>query len=128
MDGKPWEKSYGNPEMDVTMGSKDGAETCELVGLFLIFLIRELIPNFGLYRDDGAGVASLNGVQWNRLTKELHALMKNHGLSITISTGQKVMNFLDVVFNLENNTYKPYINPNQALPSSILDSSCISAA
>ena len=80
------------------MGSYDGAETCELVGLFLIFLIRKLIPNFGLYRDDGLAVAAHNGNQWNSLTKKLHALVKKHGLSITITTGTKVVNFLDVVF------------------------------
>ena len=31
----PWIKKEGNGESDVTMGSNDGAETCELLGLFL---------------------------------------------------------------------------------------------
>ena len=97
------------------MGSSDGAETCELVGLFLLFLIRKLIPNFGLYRDDGAGVAALNGNQWNSLTKKLHALVKKHKLAITISTGMKTINFLDVVFDLETGSYRPYSKPNSAI-------------
>ena len=41
----------------VTMGSFDGAEICELVGLFILNELKRRIPevNFGLYRDDGLG-------------------------------------------------------------------------
>ena len=35
-DGKEWVKKEGNPLFDVTMGSYDGAEVCELVGLYLL--------------------------------------------------------------------------------------------
>ena len=43
---------------DVAMGCYDGAEVCELVGLYIL---RRLIPayprgNIGLYRDDGLAV------------------------------------------------------------------------
>ena len=38
-DGKPWEKTR-NSEFDVTQGSFDGAEICELVGLFLLSLLQ----------------------------------------------------------------------------------------
>ena len=40
------------------MGAHDGAEICELVGLFILFKFQELnkIRNFGLYRDDGLAV------------------------------------------------------------------------
>ena len=39
------------------MGSYDGAESCELVGSFLLHQITEKHgKNFGLYRDDGLGV------------------------------------------------------------------------
>jgi hypothetical protein len=42
---------------DVTMGSFDGAESCELVGSYLLHLITTKHGNnFGLYRDDGLGV------------------------------------------------------------------------
>ena len=44
-----------NPEFDVTMGSYDGAELCELVGLYLLDLLTKEFgkQNIGLYRDDG---------------------------------------------------------------------------
>ena len=38
---------------DITMGSFDGAETSELVGLFLLSQLTHLDVNVGLYRDDG---------------------------------------------------------------------------
>jgi len=45
---------------DVTMGSNDSANTCELVGLFLISTIsKKFKANIGLYRDNGLGVTDL---------------------------------------------------------------------
>ena len=41
---------------DVTMGSYDGAEICELVGLYLLSQLQNLNINVGLYRDDGLAV------------------------------------------------------------------------
>ena len=40
---------------DVTMGSFDGAEVCELIGLFILNNPSEKCDknNIGLYRDDG---------------------------------------------------------------------------
>ena len=47
---------------DVTMGSYDGAEVCELVGLFILNdLCNEYgKDNIGLYRDDGLAIFKLN--------------------------------------------------------------------
>ena len=44
-----------NLDFDVTMGSYDGAEACELVGLYLLNLLTNEFGknNIGLYRDDG---------------------------------------------------------------------------
>ncbi|GFR62873.1 hypothetical protein ElyMa_005469300 [Elysia marginata] len=50
----PWSKKKTN--FDVTMGSYDGAETCELVGLFLLSQLNKLNIDVGLYRDDGLAV------------------------------------------------------------------------
>ena len=38
---------------DVTMSSFDGAETCELVVVYILSQLKEITPNVGLYRDDG---------------------------------------------------------------------------
>ena len=50
-DSKPWEKR-NNPDFDVTMGAWDGAECCELVGLYMLDKLKILGLNIGLYRDE----------------------------------------------------------------------------
>ena len=44
-----WQKK-GDTTFDVTMGSFDGAETCELVGSFLLSQLQDLDVDIGLYR------------------------------------------------------------------------------
>ena len=48
-------KKNGNELFDITMGSFDGVEICELVGLYLLNKLSKLLGNgnAGLYRDDG---------------------------------------------------------------------------
>ena len=53
--GKPWTKKDSEGLFDVTMGSHDGAEICELVGLFILNHLSKKFgkESIGLYRDDG---------------------------------------------------------------------------
>ena len=55
---EPWEKIDSNNDFDVPMGSYDGAELCELVGIFLQSELSDVVnvADFGLYRDDGLSV------------------------------------------------------------------------
>ena len=55
---KPWEKKSGDPDFDVPMGCYDGAEICELVGIFILNKLSNIIEknSIGLYRDDSLGV------------------------------------------------------------------------
>ena len=48
-------KGGENPSFDVTMGSFDGNEICEIVGIYLLEKLSPLLgkENFGLYRDFG---------------------------------------------------------------------------
>ena len=113
-DDSPWHKSNPPYLFDVTMGSFDGAETCELVGIYLLHKIKHLFNNeVGLYRDDGLAILrNLNPSQAERLTKRLIAEFKAHNLKITVDHSTKTINFLDVTFNLNNGTYRPYAKPN----------------
>ena len=54
-EGKPWVKKETNGTFDVTMGSYDGVDVCELVRLFQLDKLGERFgkENIGLYRDDG---------------------------------------------------------------------------
>ena len=88
-DGNAWVKKEGNPLFDVTMGSYNGAEVCELVGLYLSGKLAPLIGTkyVGLYRDDGLAVIhQANGPKMDRIRKDIIALFKSKGLSITIDT------------------------------------------
>ena len=52
-DGESWEKKEGGTS-DVTMGAYDGAEVCELIAIYTLYLTGKKYDskNIGLYRDD----------------------------------------------------------------------------
>ena len=110
-NGNPWAKK-GNKPFDVSMGSWDGAEVCELVGLYLLSQLTHLKISVGLYRDDGLAVSALKPRQAELEKKKICKIFKDNGLNITIEANVKCVNFLDVNFNLERNMFKPYMKPN----------------
>ena len=112
-DNQPWGKKDSASLFDVTMGSYDGAETCELVGLFLLSQITAKYgPDFGLYRDDGLGVINASPRRVELIKKGLCTLFNQYGLKITIEANKKIVNFLDVTLDLQNGTHTPYSKPN----------------
>ena len=96
------------------MGALDSAEVCELCGLFLLWKMGRVIPGsqVGLYRDDGMSAVKGNGQEIERIRKKLIAMFKNEGLNITTEGNVTVVDFLDVVLDLDTGTYKPFIRPN----------------
>ena len=78
----PWRKI--RLEFDVTMGRFDGAETCELVGLFLLSKLTHLEINVGLYRDDGLAICTETPKQVEVTKKEMCKIFKHKMLEITI--------------------------------------------
>ena len=114
-DSGAWVKKDGNPLLDVIMGSFDGAEVCELVGLYLLNKIKSLLGsnNVGLYRDDGLAIVhKASGPKVDRLRKDIISLFKDEGLSITIDTNLIETDFLDVSFNLNTGKYFLFKKPN----------------
>lgn len=111
-----WQK-VSNPEFDVTMGSGDGAEICELVGLFMLNQMESIMPkeDYGLYRDDGLCVVKGGGPDVERTKKKITKLFKVHDLKITTEGNTKVVDFLDVVLDLSTASYKPFIKPNATI-------------
>ena len=51
------------------MGSYDGAEACELVGLFLLSKLEHLGLNIGLYHNDALEAANLDPAVWENTKK-----------------------------------------------------------
>ena len=70
-EGEPWIKKPSN-NFDVTIGSYDGAEVCELIGIFMLSLIgNKYNPNnIVLCRDDGLAVfKNTSGPQSEKIKK-----------------------------------------------------------
>ena len=76
-----WKKKNTESCFDVTKGSFDGAEICELVGLFIL----------------------------NELTKFVNK--GEIGFDIEITSNLKQANFLDISFDFSTETNKPYKKP-----------------
>ncbi len=109
----PWIKQEQS-DFDITMGSYDGAECCELVGLFILNKLCNILqqPNVGLYRDDGLAAVSGSGPQIERMRKQVFSLFQDIQLKVTIECNITSTEFLDAYFDLKNNTFKPFTKPN----------------
>jgi len=103
---------------DVTMGSYDGAETCQLIGISLLYLLTtamDLEYNLGLYRDDGLIVCKGTPRNIEQNKKKICSFFRKFNLSITIKANKKAVNFLDVTFKLTNQSYKLYTKPGNTI-------------
>lgn len=97
------------------MGSWDWAEVCELVGLYLLFQLLFLKLLLGLYRDDGLAAFRGTAREAENTKKKICKIFSDNGLRVTISTNTKVVNFLDVTFNLSSDIFSPFMKPNNPL-------------
>ena len=74
-----WIKREGDPDFDVTMGSFDGAEICELVGVYILNVLGEKYgkEKVGLYRDDVlAYFENISGPQAEKIRKDVIKIFK----------------------------------------------------
>ena len=109
---QPWKKKT-NPEFDCTMGSFDGAEVCDIVGLYILHVLTSSNlgvqkEELGLYRDDGLGIMRRSKRELDNIRKGFHRLLSPLGFQITMETGMKSTDFLDVTLHLESGTYEPF--------------------
>ena len=112
--GEAWAKK-GVSLFDIGMGSYDGAEKCDLVGLYLLSLLQHLKLKLGLFRDDGLAVSYLTKRENQNVKKEICKIFRQEGLEITITANLKVVEFLDVELDLSTGTHKPYTKPNNTI-------------
>ena len=105
--------NHGVRKPDVTMVSYDGAESCELVGAYLLHKIQEKFGStcdFGLYLDGSLGISTASPWQTELIKKDLCSIFSNYGLKITIEANKKTVNLLDVTLDLSNGKYMAYTN------------------
>ena len=104
-----WGKTDSQGLFDMTMGSWDGAETCEFAGAYILSQVREKHGNdIGLYRDDGLGAFEATPQRIERIKKSLCKIFKDNGLKITIEVNLDVVNFLDITLNVTRTSFAPY--------------------
>ena len=105
-DGQPWEKITS--KFDVTMASYDGAEICELVGLYLLSQMQVRNINIRLYRDDGLATTRQTPREVEMTKKKHCKIFRESDLRITVEANKTVADFLDITLNLRTGPYKPY--------------------
>ena len=100
-----------NPDFSVEQGSLDSAEISELVGLFILSKLTEMIPKEqnGLYRDDMIIAIKTTGRGSELMGQQLSKLFRdNFNLKITFEANLRIVNFLDVTLSLNDGSYRPY--------------------
>ena len=107
VQGQPWTKK-GDREFDVSMGSFDGAEVCECVGLFLLSLLEPTGVNLGLYRDDLLGVTSLKGRPLEMMKQKITSIFQGKGLKVVGAVNLEATDFLDIFLDLRAETHRPF--------------------
>ena len=75
------------------MESFEGAEVCELPGIYILCFLAKLInkKDCGLYRDDGLLILrNANGQQIDRMRKNIIKIFKDIGFAIDAETNHKL--------------------------------------
>ena len=86
--------------------TNDGTETWKLEEIYIQHKLCMLMNNkdFVLYRNDGLGILrNTSGPDADRERKTIIKIFKECGLSITCQVNKKIVDFLDVRFNLQTN-------------------------
>ena len=116
-DGETWvKKECGS--FNVTMVAYDGAEVCEHIDIYMLYLIGKKYDskNIGLYRNDGlAAFKNVSGPASEKIKKQVPSFLKQKGPQIIIDCYLKVVNYLDVIFNLNGGSYRPHREPNDEI-------------
>ena len=119
--GSTWVKR-GEKNFDVAQGSFDGAETTDLVGLFLLSKLHHLQMDHGLYRDDLLGVTELQGKEAEKLKQDISTVFQTFNLKVKVEVNKKVVNYLNVTLDLTDGSYRDYMKPGQVIKYVHVDS------
>ena len=113
-DGSIWIKKNNHDQFDIPMGSLHGAEPCELVGLHLLDQLKTVlnIGDYGIYRDDGLIAFEGSPCKVEKVSKAIRKIFANNGFKVTIDNGSKAVDFLDMILDLNRNSYRPFRKEN----------------
>ena len=100
------------------MGSFDCAEICKLVDIHILSLLSNKLDkqSTGLYSGDGLVLLRNTSRQkTDQIRKNVIEIFKDASFKIKIKTNLHIVDFLDITFNLLDETYKLYKKPNHQL-------------
>ena len=100
------------------MGDYDSTEICDLMGIFMLSLLRKKYSsnNICLYLDGGLSVLrNISGQQAEKHTKIIQKFFRDKGLQTIIKCNLKVVDYLDVTLNLNDGTYHSFHKPNKEI-------------
>ena len=100
------------------MGAYDGVEVCELVGKYFLYELSKLYEkkDIGLYRDDGLVVfKNKSAPESEKIKKLIQAIFLENELKITIQCNLKIVDYLDITFNLTDSSYCPFNKTNNEI-------------
>ena len=100
------------PFVVISYYNKWEVECAELVGLLLLSEVSKIDRlNVGLYRDDGLAVSGASRRQNENMSKQIAKIFENFNLKITSEENSKRVDFLDMIFDLDDESYEPYNKP-----------------
>ena len=106
----------GGANFDIAQGSFDGAESTDLVGLFLLHKLEEVRElNTGLYRDDMLAVTKIHGKEAEKLKQRICGIFKSVGLTVKVEVNKKVVNYLNVTLSLVDGSHRDYMKPGNVI-------------
>ena len=91
-DNQAWKKKNSDNCFDVTMGSYNGAEVCDLVGALILSTLANgiLKGNSSLYRDDSLILMrNENGQKTDRIRKEVIKIFREIGFRLKLKPTSK---------------------------------------
>ena len=93
------------------MGAYDSAQVADLVGIYIQDTLGRIVNSeqVGFYRFDGIiYIPDSNGPKTSSIQKKIIRAFKLLGFRIQIASNLKIVDFLDVILNLNNGTFKPF--------------------
>ena len=115
-EGGKWMKKDGL--FDVTSGSYDDADVCELGRTFLLSKIGQISDknSIGLYRDDKLSVfKNERGSQLERIKKSLQKTFRDFGLETMAEPNLRIVNYLDVTLNHTDGSFRHSHKPDDII-------------
>ena len=111
-DNTAWVKRGVEHQCDVSMGAYDVAELYELVGLYALSILKNRLGACSAYAGTMDSPRRHSGSRADRARKDLIKTFGELGLKITMQTHLKLVDYLDVTFDLNTSTHQPYRKPN----------------